>query len=113
MICPECSQEVAPKDRYCGHCRWDLERKKGQLQALPLAQASPARRWGSRIFDAICTFWGVKWLLGLEGLGPQLLATLVAVILWVTLVERLGQRSPGQRIFSLQRVGRQLHWVPE
>lgn len=113
MVCPECSQEVSPKDRFCGYCRRDLSQKAGQVQALPLARAGLPRRLGSWLFDALCTFWVVKWMLGMDGLLPQLAVTVVATALWVALVERLGQRSPGQRIFSLQKLGRQLHWVPE
>ncbi len=102
LQCGHCQGEVAPSDKFCGHCRHNLRLHPALSRPLKMLAAPVWRRLGATLFD------GLAWLMLVrcffEFSGPQ---PLFLIGFWAGLVECRDGCTPGQQIFSLKRLSKE------
>ncbi len=99
LQCGQCEGEVAPSDRFCGHCRHNLIVHPATSRPLHMRTAGVWRRLGAVLFDSLAWWMFLQCFIDLP--APWVLAL---VPLWASLIETRDGQTPGQQIFSLKRL---------
>lgn len=97
--CKKCEGEVAPQEKYCGHCGCHFANQPYVSYPLQLQPASWWRRWACAGFDGLAWMMLVNCFLSLEPILPWLTLPLVAAS-----VESWDAQTPGQHVFGLKRL---------